>query len=62
MPKIKIHGKIKVGFPVYLLDGGGAVTTNKAQASKVFPFIIGSITDGPALKLNGVAESALKLC
>lgn len=60
-PKIKIHGKIKPGFPVYLMADGKAVTTNKKQASAKFPFVIGLIAKGPTLKLNHMAERALQL-
>ena len=60
-PKIKIHGKIKPGFPVYLMEDGKAVTTNKNLASTKFPYTIGLIVKGPTLKLNHMAERALQL-
>jgi hypothetical protein len=60
-PKIKMHGLIKPGFPVYLMAGGKAVTTDKKQSDPKFPYAIGQINKNRELKLNGMAEEALHL-
>ena len=60
-PKIKIYGKIKPGFPVYLVKDEKAITTNKKQSDPRFPFAIGEIDKHSQVQLNGISEDALRL-
>jgi len=60
-PKIKIYGKIKPGFSVYLMKDEKAITTDKKKSDPRFPFAIGEIDKQSQLQLNGISEDALRL-